>query len=290
MRIAILGCGEVGRSYLAAFILGGHQLDLCDPAPSTESLALAAACNLQIRKSPEDWLRQADLVVCAVSGRDSLPVLRSALPFMKLGAAYADFTTAAALDKRDGYRVAEEAGVRYVDVAIMGAISMTGARTPLLLAGGAAEEIGATARELGAKATILRRSTPGDAVTIKLLRSLFTKGLEALTVECLIAVEHEGLREQWFESLADVGETSLRKYLEMLFRTHVVHARRREHEVMEAEQYVRRSHLPMHVVSGVRSRFSATVEELDRRPLGEASPTFPEALSWLMRGLHPNDG
>ncbi len=44
--------------------------------------------------------------------------------------------------------------------------------------------------------------SPGDATAIKMVRSLFVKGLEAITVETLIAAERSGCRDRILASLA----------------------------------------------------------------------------------------
>jgi 3-hydroxyisobutyrate dehydrogenase-like beta-hydroxyacid dehydrogenase len=76
----------------------------------------------------------------------------------------------------------------------------------------------------------------GRASTFKLLRSVFSKGMEALLMESLIAARRAGLADElWREivellqqrSFADVGANWI--------RTHATAHERRYHEVVQAE-------------------------------------------------------
>jgi 3-hydroxyisobutyrate dehydrogenase-like beta-hydroxyacid dehydrogenase len=165
----------------------------------------------------------------------------------------------------------------------MGAISLSGALTPLLLAGEKARRMAELLSPLGADLRVLEGGRPGDAVSLKLLRSIFTKGMEALTVECLIAAEHFGVREQLFTVLSDLDKVPLRAFMEMLLRTHVVHAGRRHHEVIEAEKQLVREKLPTYVLPGVRALFANTCAALNREPMAASSPDAKQALSWLQQ-------
>ncbi len=78
----------------------------------------------------------ADLIlVCAVAS--SLPSILSELSgHLAPRAIVADLTSSTRDQVRSLYRDEDEDGGRYIDVAIMGAISMQGSRTPLLAAAG----------------------------------------------------------------------------------------------------------------------------------------------------------
>jgi len=45
---------------------------------------------------------------------------------------------------------------------------------------------------------------PGSASSVKMVRSVLMKGLEALGVEALVTAERQGIREEVLECLADV--------------------------------------------------------------------------------------
>ena len=118
-------------------------------------------------------------------------------------------------------------------------------------------------------------------MSLKILRSVFTKGMEALSVEVLMAAERQGLRTSLYDVLQDVDQASLPRFLEMLVTTHVIHARRRMHEVEEAERQLASIGMVSDVLDGVQHRFARTARMLDASPLPSEKPTLDEALLWL---------
>lgn len=284
MHIAVIGLGEVGRCYAGALAQrGGVQLALCDPAPSDAARDLAASLGLPINPDPGPWLAECDLVFACVVGTAALAVANTSLPRMRAGEGlYADFTTADPQAMREAGRMASGRGIAFVDAAIMGAIALTGASTALLAAGDATPEWRELMTSLGARVTVLPDAPPGDAVSLKLLRSAFTKGLEAIVVEVLTEAERRGVREAFYEVISDIDEGSLPRYLETLIQTHVVHARRRRREVTEVRRQFDASGVPSDVLPAVESAFARTVAALESWPPEEQAPSFQAALHWLM--------
>lgn len=283
MKIAILGVGEVGRTYAAALLAaGGHELRFCDAAPGAATRDFVARQGAVLHAAPGPWLAEAELVLSCVVGGAALEVLRAALPHLRPGSEYADLTTADPGDMRLAAAEAEARGILFSDIAIVGGIALTGARTPLLCAGEACRRALSVLRQAGAPVRVLEGAAAGDAVSLKLLRSLFTKGLEALAVECLRAAERCGVRDELMEVLSDIDETPLRDLLGAMVRTHVIHAQRRLQEVDTAARQLSRLEVPLLVQPGVRALFEATVAALAERHLPVTAPDVEQALQWLL--------
>ena len=284
MRIAIVGLGEVGRCYAAPLHSAGFELDFCEARPSVAAQELAGECGLTIHQQPGSWLADADWVLSCVTGSVALSVIDQLLPYLKPGASIADLTTASPSTKKQAAKLAASHRARYIDVAIMGAISLNLVRTPLLSAGEGAEDFGAILTRAGGKVTSIANGVAGDAISIKILRSVFTKGMEALCVELLMSAEKQGVREQLYEQLSDIDQTPLRAFIDMLVRTHVIHASRRAHEVHDANAELRSQGIASLVLPGVEQRFRHTATELQSRQLPWADPSVDQALEWLMAG------
>jgi 3-hydroxyisobutyrate dehydrogenase-like beta-hydroxyacid dehydrogenase len=281
MKIAIIGCGEVGTLYAEAFHAVTKELHLCDPRPSPKALLFSQQNHAALSTSVDEWLREADLVLSCVVGTVSLKVASSAFPFMRRGAMYADMTTCDPAEIREAAVLAEQAGIEYVDVAIMGAVVLGGIKTPLLCAGSGAAKLSAIFKTIDAPIRTINNGVPGDAATLKILRSVFTKGLEALAIETFIAAEKRGLTDELYEALEDIDKNPLQSTLESFVRTHLIHAPRRLHEIEEAERLLRESDLPIAVLPGVRALFERTCRCLDRQPVAEIPRTARDAFEWL---------
>jgi 3-hydroxyisobutyrate dehydrogenase-like beta-hydroxyacid dehydrogenase len=285
MKIALIGCGEVGQCYAAAWLTAGHSVyAICELRQDAAMQARVRDFGAALHAAPGDWLADADIVVSAVYGHAARAVAEQALPYLRKDALYADFTTASAADMRAAAAVAAGTGVPFADVAIMGAIALLAERTPLLCAGTGAEAAAAFARECGAPAQAIPGQA-GDAVRLKLLRSIMTKGMESLTVECLVAAESLGLRDALYEVLADIDRTPLTKFMDSFLRSHVLHAPRRLAEVREAREQLIDAGLQPLVLDGVERLFARTTLGIEAaREAGvplDLPDTVPARLEWL---------
>lgn len=283
MNIAIIGLGEVGRCYAKAMHgVAGSVLGLCEAHTSAAASALANALDTTIHAAPGPWLAHTDLVLSCVTGSTTVEVLTQLLPHLPAGCLVADLTTASPEVKRQAAALASAQGLRYVDTAIMGAISLRQAQTPLLASGDGAAQLQAALALAGAPVQVIEGGQVGDAISLKMLRSIFTKGMEALCVELLMSAERQGVRSALYTQLQDIDDTPLPAFIDMLVRTHVIHAQRRAHEVHDAQSQLQAQGLSSLVLPGVAQRFEATAQALAHSGPGIAEPSVEQALDWLL--------
>lgn len=284
MKIALIGCGEVGHCYARAWTAAGHRIvGICDLRSDADMADRAKAAAAALHAEPGAWLAEADVVVSAVYGYNAAEVAAQALPHMRADAVYADFTTASAPDMQNAAAAAAAHGIAFMDVAIMGAIALLGEKTPLLCAGDGAAVVTELGESAGATVRIIE-GKPGDAVRLKLLRSIMTKGMESLAVECLVAAERMGLRDSLYEVLADIDRTPLTAFMDSFVRSHVLHAPRRLAEVREARDQLHEAGLEPLALNGVEALFARSARGIEAaRANGEApaADTVQARLAWL---------
>ena len=119
---------------------------------------------------------------------------------------------------------------------------------------------------------------------LKLLRSIMTKGMESLAVECLVAANAMGLRASLYEVLSDIDRTPLTTFMDAFVRSHVDHAGRRHAEVREARDQLHEAGLEPLVLDGVERLFARTARHLEAaRAQGgvEVEDSVPARLAWL---------
>ena len=194
----------------------------------------------------------ADLVLSVNSSHDALTALTNALPALRPGTVWADLNTASPGLKA---ALAEAAGesVQVVDVALMAPVPGKGLRTPMLVSGPAADRYAQVLSGLGARVTV-QPGPVGEAISRKLLRSVFYKGLAAAVVEALTAAERAGcadwLRGDISAELAGFDEHAIDRLVDGTHR----HARRRADEMAAATEQL--------IDLGVEPRVAAAARDL----------------------------
>jgi 3-hydroxyisobutyrate dehydrogenase-like beta-hydroxyacid dehydrogenase len=106
MNIAIIGCGEVGYFYAEAISAAGYSLQLCTPRPSEKILKLVSEKNTILHKQISDWLSNIDILISCTPGSVALAVAKEAIPFLKTGALFSDFSSSSPDDKREAASLA----------------------------------------------------------------------------------------------------------------------------------------------------------------------------------------
>jgi 3-hydroxyisobutyrate dehydrogenase-like beta-hydroxyacid dehydrogenase len=209
LRVAVLGLGEAGARLAADLAAAGADVHGYDPLQGG---------------APEEAVAGSDVVLSVNSAKAALAAARSAAPVLG-DAIYADLNTAAPSLKR------ELAGVvsRFADVALLGPVPARGIATPALASGPAAQAFAETFEPLGMPVDVVS-GEPGDAAAMKLLRSVFTKGLAAAAIESVQAAEAAGHTE-WLKQ--EIAAVIGRPLLDRLLSGSQAHALRRIDE-MEA--------------------------------------------------------
>ncbi len=281
LKITIIGSGQVGLCWAEALTANAaHTISLSDPQPPAAAASWSETSGVTIRPEISKWIADQDVVLVCVPG-SVLPLVTDALVrHLGAGASVVDMTTAAAQAKQTSAALADAAGIGYIDIAITGAVALSGVRTPLLYAGKPNNAVDEVLRAVGAPVRVLPESVPGDAVTVKLLRSVIMKGLEALAVEALPAARAYGVLDQLYTVLGDVDRAPFSDLLKSMVATHPAHSVRRHAEVLEAAAQLDRAGYPADLTGHVADRFAATAENLARTG-GPAEGTFEASLDWL---------
>ncbi|WP_448002788.1 DUF1932 domain-containing protein [Agromyces bauzanensis] len=232
MQIAVLGLGEAGRIYAEGLHRRGANVRGFDPAYAGEPLEIGTTA-----PSLEAAVRGAEVTLSLVGASAAASVAAAALAAMPPHAVFADLNTASPELMRQLASEAAAASIRYVDVAIMAPVPRAGIDTPLLACGTGAAWLTDTLRGLGVPIEDVGREA-GVAAGLKLLRSVFMKGLAALAFESLAAAERAGSME-WMTSqiAAELGPDG-DALVERLITGTKLHADRRAHEMRDARDYV----------------------------------------------------
>ncbi len=147
-----------------------------------------------------DALNGAAVVFSTVTADQALVAARNAAPCLERETLYLDCNSCAPDTKRMAARLIEDAGGRYVDIAVMTSVKPALHKTPLLVSGPHAEAALAVLDLLDMSARIVQGAI-GAASSIKMIRSVMVKGLEALVLECVLAGRKAGVADAVLDSL-----------------------------------------------------------------------------------------
>jgi len=225
--ITILGLGEAGRRYAHGLARAGAQVRGYDPHRRLADPLVTQSARL------EPALTGTDVVLSLVAGHTAASVAGEALPFVPAGAVYADLNSGAPEVKRQIADAAAARGLLMADAAVLAPVIRAGHRTPLLASGDGAGELARMLTPLGVPIEVLDGAA-GEAARLRLLRSVFMKGLAALALEGLGAARaadaEDWLRTQMAAELGPGGD----ELVERLVSGTPRHAERRLHEVRAA--------------------------------------------------------
>ncbi len=189
----------------------------------------------------------ADVVLSVNSAKVALELAREAGAALGPATVYADLNTAAPALKRE---LAALVGDRFADVALLGPVPAKGIATPALASGPGAQ---AFAEALGPFAMPVQvvSDRPGDAAAMKLVRSVFMKGLAASAFESVAAAEAAG-HGDWLKD--EIAAVIGRPLLDRLLAGSRAHAVRRVGEMEAAAELL--------VELGVEPRIARASAEL----------------------------
>jgi 3-hydroxyisobutyrate dehydrogenase-like beta-hydroxyacid dehydrogenase len=252
--IAVLGFGEAGRLYAQGLSAAGATVRAYDPYVDAADPRFARLSDLA------GAVTDAAAVLSLVGARSAVAVAGETAPLLRPGAVYADLNTAAPEVKRAVAAGAAGSDVRIADVAVLAPVPRAGHRTPLIASGPGASAFAALLEPFGAPVEVVPGDV-GEAARLKLLRSVFMKGLATLLIESLGAARAQGseewLREQMARELGSEGAALVDRLVTGTYE----HAARREHEVRDALAALEASGQPADMTRATLAWFERIVAE-----------------------------
>lgn len=207
-RVGFIGFGEAAAAFvegwdtqnLGCITAYDVKTDTADAGVREAKRADYARSGVDGRNSMAQALAGRQVVFSLVTADQALMAAKAASAGIPAGAFYLDCNSCAPGTKRRSALLIERAGGRYVDVAVMAPVRPALHRTPLLVSGPHAAEACQLLDELDMKADVVEGEI-GASSSVKMIRSVFVKGLEALVAEGLLAACEAGVDERVLDSL-----------------------------------------------------------------------------------------
>lgn len=206
-RLAFIGFGEAGpllaRGLLdaGAAAVAAYDILVDDSATRESWTARAEAVPARACRSPAEAVGDADLILSTVTSERALEAATAAAGHLRAGQLYLDLNSCSPGKKVKAAAVVEaRSPARYVDVAVMDTVPGRGHKVPMLLAGPAAQEAADRLAAFGMTLEVVGDRV-GQASTIKMARSVFMKGIEAILCESLVAADRAGVADRVLASI-----------------------------------------------------------------------------------------
>lgn len=205
-RVAFVGFGEAGSALASGWgdarptDLRAYDIKMETPATRQALIDRCAEHGVAGQTSLASALRRVVAVFCVVTADQALAAAQAGAPLIAPGTLWFDCNSCAPGTKRRAAQLIEAAGGRYVDVAVMSPVYPKRHHVPLLIAGPHSEAACATLGALDMRPNHAGAEV-GRASSIKMLRSVMVKGMEALTAECFLAARRAGVEEEVIGSL-----------------------------------------------------------------------------------------
>ena len=241
--IAFIGFGEAGQAIASGLRESGVETmaawDILFPKPRGAKLRAAAeAIGVHVARSAADAVRDAELVISAVTAASSGDAAESVKPHLRGNPFFLDINSVSPGRKQDSAKLLG-AAARYVDVAVVAPIYPARHQTPMLIAGPHSQTLAPILAALGMRASIAGTEF-GAAAAIKMVRSVMIKGIEALTLECFLAAARAGVIDEVAASMRNnYPGLDWAKIVPYNLERMAVHGERRAAEMEEAAETLR---------------------------------------------------
>ncbi len=209
--LAFIGFGELGQALASALTAAGAgevrawSRERDDPEARRRLSERIERAGSRQASSPQQAIDGAQAVLSVVPLGASAEIAGMCLPLIRPGGIFIDLSAAPPAAKEAAARSAATRGVLYADGAVLGTVAVSGAGVPIVVAGTGA----ATFRDLTGPARLsvdVLAGGAGQAARLKLIRSVYMKGRDALVLEMLLAAHRHGLEDAVVASIAGPAE------------------------------------------------------------------------------------
>jgi len=283
--IGFIGFGEVASTLARPIADAGVQIRAFDVLLQSDrgrGVLEGRAGGVEVAFRPlEETVSGSQMVLSAVTTQAACEVAQSCAQHLRPGQTYVDLNSTAPFVKSHIGEAIAPSGADFVEGAILGAIGTTGARTRILLGGERGEGAAAGLTAVGLNAVFYSLEI-GKASTFKMLRSVFSKGMEALLLEFLIAGRRAGIEADLWSEAAEVMDSHPFKHVGSNWvRSHAVAYERRYHEVAQVADTMRQMGLDPVITSATEAFFRRSLS-LD---LGQAFSVAPESMEEVVDAM-----
>jgi len=225
IRIGFIGFGEVGRTFSCAMKARGVEVYYYDVVEKEQAVGVTP---LPLR----ELVFRCEMLLSTVATHVAVAAAEAAAQYLTPRNTYADMNSTSASVKRRIAEIVTASKADFVEGAILSAVGEAGAGASILVGGERAQAFAQRMNQLGLINVKYFSPRIGEASQVKMLRSIFSKGVECLLLEMLIAGRRAGVGEHlWEDVVGFMTKHPFQGIAENWIKTHPGACERRYHEM-----------------------------------------------------------
>jgi len=208
MKVGFLGFGEVGYEISSGLVKEGlTEIYAYDSLQNDSQRGLEIQTNAKKAKvtllsNNTDVVTMCDIIMSVIPGAFALDAAKSVLNKIKPGKIFADMSTSLPSTKKIIDKLVNEKGGKFVDGGMMASLASTHYKVPIVVAGNGASDFIEALTPYGMNIKKISDQA-GDAISVKLVRSIYMKGIAALGAEMLEAANVLGVDKLVVDSISN---------------------------------------------------------------------------------------
>lgn len=265
-KIGFIGFGTVASEFSRGFDRSGllevwaYDKILEDPLQKGKMQKRAAELNVKLAGDIASLIEGCEIVLSTVTVDAAIEVAKQSASFLGKQNTYVDLNSTSPGTKREIAHIVETTGANFVEGAILGAIGSYGLRVPIMVCGEEVEEFQNLMGQVGMDLTYVGKAI-GKACTIKMLRSVFAKGVEALLVEMLQGAVRHDVENYVMENICKYMDgSSFFSIANNWLTTHAVHAERRFWEMEQVIETLREIGVEPIMATATREKLKVSID------------------------------
>ena len=237
MNIGFIGFGEAAYCIALGFSQNGITGIRANDAMMNHEVmgkqvrTRADEAKVELVEDPKEVARWADVLFAAVPSSFTMDVCNTVKGELRPGQIYADVSASTPATKVAIWDAIRDTGVLFADAAMLGSLPQDKHRVPITASGNGAAKFKETMEPLGMRITLAGEKA-GAASAIKLVRSIFMKGIASLMIETMQAADAYDVSDEIVASISkSMDGIPFTTHLDRLVTGSALHCKRRAAEL-----------------------------------------------------------